>query len=93
MVTPDGRVKILDFGIAKIMSPGAGHGHTSRATVAQQSETASGLLQGTVPYMSPSNRRVRGAVDFRLIAPRSAFCCMRWRRAHERSHGRPRCRR
>ena len=57
MVTRDGRVKILDFGLALVGRPG----------VADEAETMSqgGLrLAGTVPYMSPE--QARGAtVDFR----------------------------
>ena len=64
MVTPDGRVKILDFGVAKMTSASAVSGDTRVETVAQQSETASGLIQGTVPYMSPEQAR-GGGVDFR----------------------------
>ena len=64
MVTPDRRVKFLDFGVAKMMSPALVSAETSAETVAQQVETASGLIQGTVPYMSPEQAR-GGSVDFR----------------------------
>jgi Tol biopolymer transport system component len=59
MVTPDGRVKILDFGIAKIETPVSVVPGASVPT-----ETAIGLISGTAPYMSPEQARGR-EVDFR----------------------------
>ena len=53
-VTADGRVKILDFGIAKLTRPAEEQiGHTGLPT-----ETASGIVVGTAGYMSPE--QVRG---------------------------------
>jgi len=56
MITPDGRVKVLDFGIAKRIQPGplADLKDQSAMTTA----TAAGSLVGTIPYMSPE--QVRG---------------------------------
>jgi serine/threonine protein kinase/tetratricopeptide (TPR) repeat protein len=55
VITPRGRAKVLDFGLARVM-PGAGD--------LTQSATASGpsALVGTVPYMSPEQVR-DGRVD------------------------------
>jgi predicted ATPase len=50
MVSHDGFVKILDFGLAKLASP-SGEGSDMSSTCASQ--TAPGLVLGTVGYMSP----------------------------------------
>jgi eukaryotic-like serine/threonine-protein kinase len=60
-VTKDGRVKILDFGLAKLTQPESGD-HTSLPTMTQATEA--GVVLGTAGYMSPE--QVRGiAVDAR----------------------------
>jgi len=65
-LTKDGRVKILDFGLAKLTQPdlandGAG-AHTSLPTMTHATEA--GVVMGTAGYMSPE--QVRGvAVDAR----------------------------
>ena len=48
-ITPDGRVKVLDFGLAK---PSAGDGKRSESTVTQP-----GRVLGTPAYMSPEQAR------------------------------------
>ncbi len=53
-LTPDGRVKILDFGLAKGLRHAAAAGDATQATVASQV----GTVLGTVGYMSPE--QVRG---------------------------------
>jgi serine/threonine protein kinase len=58
MVTAEGRVKILDFGVAKIETPV----ESTSGSIA--TETADGLVSGTAAYMSPEQARGRGA-DFR----------------------------
>jgi serine/threonine protein kinase/cytochrome c-type biogenesis protein CcmH/NrfG len=63
MVTRDGRVKVLDFGLAKLVEPGADPGATQAATVATPVSRA-GQVMGTVPYMAPEQIR-GGATDAR----------------------------
>jgi serine/threonine protein kinase len=48
-VTTDGRVKVLDFGLAKL----AGREVADTEAVTESGPTRPGLLMGTVPYMSP----------------------------------------
>jgi hypothetical protein len=51
VVTPDGLLKILDFGLAKLMPPPIG-GLATSETISVH-ETRAGVLLGTLEYMSP----------------------------------------
>jgi serine/threonine protein kinase/TolB-like protein len=59
MVSGDGRVKVLDFGLAKVSGPGPEPGPTISHELTQR-----GAVMGTVPYMSPEQVSGR-AVDQR----------------------------
>ncbi|MGC1687911.1 MAG: protein kinase [Candidatus Acidiferrales bacterium] len=50
-VTPDGRLKILDFGLARLIHPEVTNDVTRSITV------ESGTISGTVPYMPPEQLR------------------------------------
>jgi len=53
-LTPDGKVKVLDFGLAKVYEPDAGTPSLSNSpTVASMATTNAGVIFGTAAYMSP----------------------------------------
>src|SRR5688572_9272148 len=52
MITPDGVVKVLDFGLARITS-NAGTGRSSHVLTAIPDPTREGVILGTPAYMSP----------------------------------------
>jgi Tol biopolymer transport system component len=62
MVSEDGLVKILDFGLAKLTQPEDSSGATAAPTVSGATEP--GIVMGTIGYMSPEQATGR-ALDFR----------------------------
>jgi tRNA A-37 threonylcarbamoyl transferase component Bud32 len=80
METADGRIKVLDFGLAKpgASAPGSPHDLTTRAT------SVPGMLVGTAAYMAPEQIEGRpvdartdvfafGALLYELLSGRAAF--------------------
>jgi serine/threonine protein kinase/tetratricopeptide (TPR) repeat protein len=83
-VTTDGRVKILDFGLAKQSAVLASAGGTDVTTLARPPGTEAGVLLGTVGYMSPEQARGEpadarsdifgfGCVVYEMLSGRRAF--------------------
>ena len=82
-LTEDGRVKILDFGLAQAAPP-AGAGETVTGATAAPTITAAGTVLGTVGYMAPEQVRGQtldhradlfalGATLYEMCAGRRAF--------------------
>jgi len=82
MLRPDGYVKVLDFGLAKLIEP------VSPTSIAEaptkQVKTGSGMIMGTVGYMSPEQARGQtvdarsdifslGAVIYEMVAGAKPF--------------------
>ncbi len=84
-VTRDGRVKILDFGVAKLIEPEAGEaGAADRLTATGPLGTEPGAVVGTVGYMAPEQVRAGpadhradifavGAILYEMLGGRRAF--------------------
>jgi len=83
-VTPDGVVKILDFGLAKALQRDGGGGSVSTSPTISVAATSAGLLLGTAGYMSPEQAKGKsvdrradiwafGCVLFEMLAGKPAF--------------------
>ena len=89
MVTLDGRLKVLDFGLATIASGAAPAGGPSLAETAAPAATGEGAREGTFPYMAPEQIRGEaadarsdlfafGVLLYELAAGRRPFAGATW---------------
>ncbi|HXV62365.1 MAG TPA: protein kinase [Vicinamibacteria bacterium] len=83
-ITPDGNVKILDFGLAKVESGAAEATDISLSPTMTRDATQAGMILGTAPYMSPEQARGLpvdkrsdifsfGCVVFEMLTGQKAF--------------------
>src|SRR5437867_1980103 len=83
-VMPDGKVKVLDFGLAKAMEPNAANATLSNSPTLSVAATNAGIILGTAAYMSPEQARGRtvdrrtdifafGCVLYEMLTGRAAF--------------------
>jgi len=56
-ITPEARVKVLDFGLAKALSNEAAAGGSSSSPTLTMHVTVAGVIMGTAAYMSPEQAR------------------------------------
>ena len=90
-LTRDGHVKILDFGLAKLVSDGSG----SHSKVETAYATEAGVIVGTVQYMAPEQVKGQpvdhradlfafGAVLYEMVSGNEPVQAAVWRRVDER---------
>ena len=83
-VTPEGKVKVLDFGLAKAFEGDSANEDMGNSPTLSRAATMQGVILGTAAYMSPEQARGRsvdkrtdiwafGAVLYELLTGKQAF--------------------
>jgi Tol biopolymer transport system component len=83
-ITPDGTVKVLDFGLAKVFAREGSENEVLAGSI-MIGDTREGVIAGTVAYMSPEQARGKavdkrtdiwafGCVLYEMLTARPAFC-------------------
>jgi serine/threonine protein kinase len=84
-ITPEGMVKILDFGLAKALEGEHAAGDVSSSPTISGLATQAGIILGTAAYMSPEQAKGKpvdrradiwafGCVLYEMLTGRQAFC-------------------
>jgi dipeptidyl aminopeptidase/acylaminoacyl peptidase len=83
-MTPEGRIKVLDFGLARGPQPSPSGGDPSASPTVTSAGTLAGVILGTAAYMSPEQARAKavdrrtdlwalGCVLYEMLTGRQAF--------------------
>src|SRR5207344_1717282 len=83
-ITPDGKVKVLDFGLAKAFEAQGSQANLSQSPTLSMAATNAGVILGTAAYMSPEQAKGRtvdrrtdifafGCVLYEMLTGRPAF--------------------
>ena len=83
-VTPDGKVKVLDFGLAKAFAGEQAEANLSHSPTLSEAATLQGVILGTAAYMSPEQARGKpvdnrtdiwafGCVLYEILTGQAAF--------------------